>query len=37
MDHNVGKKLNKQALLFVFIHSIFFLNLAFDFIEIPIH
>ncbi len=34
MDRALMKKLNKQALIFVAIHSIFFLNLAFDFLEI---
>lgn len=34
MDHKLMKKLNKQALIFVAIHTIFILNLAFDFWEI---
>ncbi|MBM7649418.1 hypothetical protein JOC78_002371 [Bacillus ectoiniformans] len=33
MDQALMKKLNKQGLIFTAVHSIFFLNLAFDFIQ----
>lgn len=34
MDQKLMKKSNKQALIFVVIHTIFILNLAFDFWEV---
>ncbi len=33
MDRVLMKKLNKQGLIFAALHSIFFLNLAFEFIQ----
>lgn len=33
MDQVITQKLNKQGLIFVAIHSLFFLNLAFDFVQ----
>ncbi|TDW02878.1 hypothetical protein B0G66_105154 [Bacillus badius] len=33
MDQVITQKLNKQGLIFVTIHSLFFLNLAFDFVQ----
>ncbi|OCA80936.1 hypothetical protein A8F95_17700 [Bacillus wudalianchiensis] len=33
MNPAITKKLNKQALIFAAVHSLFFLNLAFDFVQ----
>ena len=33
MDQIMMKKLNKQALVFVVVHTLFIFNLAFDIIE----
>lgn len=36
MDQAIKKRLNKQAILFVAVHTIFIFNLAFDFFEIQL-